>query len=132
MKVKRGLAGLLTAFVIVITGSPAFAAIEPHWIAISTIQPSVSVNNGTANMVINVSGYSNCTSIKITGTIQKKTLWWWDDVQTYTQTYSGTSARMSKSYSGGSGTYRVKAHVISYINGAEKDNDTVYSGEVSG
>lgn len=96
-----------------------------YWVAIASIKPSITVSGGTANIAVVVSGYTNCTSIKITATIQKKNLWWWDDVKSFTETTSGSSARLSKSHSVGSGSFQLVANVWSYKNGVQQDSATV-------
>lgn len=102
-------------------------SITPYWVVLGSVKPYMSVSNGTASFSVSVSGYASCTSFKVTATIQKSNLFWYDDVKTFTKTYYSSSGTFSDSYSVGSGTYRLKANVISYQNGVEKDNVTLYS-----
>ena len=101
--------------------------IELYWLVLGSADAYISMSNGTATFIVDVTGYSSCTSFKVTATIQKSNWWWWDDVKSFSKTYSGSSGTYKDSFYVGSGTYRVKANVITYQNGVEKDNVTVYS-----
>lgn len=139
--IKRFMRLLLTAVVAFsLSAIPAYAAeptqqeettqefaeqstvITPYWANIASIKPYISVSGGTASITASVSGYSNVTSLKITATIQKQTLWWWDDVKSFSKTIYSSSGTLSDSYAVGSGTFRLKVTVT-----ADSETATVYS-----
>lgn len=97
--------------------------ISPYWANFASIKAYIDVNSsGTANFTASVSGYSSISSLKITATIQKQTLWWWDDVKTFSKTIYSSSGTYSDSHYVGSGTYRLKVTVT-----AGGETATVYS-----
>lgn len=95
--------------------SEAQGLISLYWAGLESVKPSISVSNGTENAIVSVSGYTNCTKLKITLTIQKRNLlFWWDDVVSWTETFNVSSKNWQKIYDVGSGTFRVQARVIVY------------------
>ena len=64
-------------------------------------------------------------------TLQKKVLWWWDDVTSWSATYSSETASMSETHNVGNGTYRVKTEFTITANDGNTESITSYSEEVS-
>ncbi len=134
---SKRIASLALAMLLFFTGSFAVnAAIAADNIAqplldyTSSATVNMSISNGTVYGTARLIGYNTTDKIKITMTIQKKTLLWWSEVDTWTTTYYDSYATMSKSCSVGSGTYRVKAEFTAYC-GSDSETITAYSGEES-
>ena len=86
-------------------------------------------SSGNAKCTTTVNGYAGtATKIKITMTLQKKTLFWWSKDTSWTTTVSDYYASLSKTASVGSGTYRVKAECVVY-SGSASETITQYSSE---
>lgn len=129
---------LLVAVLLSVASIPAYAAemeeiepqeiqeqyieITPYWTNIASIKPYINVSSGTASYTASVSVYSFVSSYKVTATIQKQNLWWWDDVTSSSKTYSTSNSNLSGTHSVGSGTFRLKVSVE--VNG---ETVTVYS-----
>lgn len=131
----KRIASLALAMLLLFTGSFAVnAAIADNNIAqplldyTSSATVGISISSGTAYCESQLIGYSSTDKIKITMTLQKKTLLWWSEVDTWTTTYYDSVALMSKSCTVGSGTYRVKAEFTAYC-GSDSETITVTSGE---
>lgn len=92
----------------------------------------LTISSGTAYCKSGVSGYADLTrSVSIDMTLQKKVLWWWDDVTSWNAAYSGEYASMSRTESVGGGTYRVKTEFTITANDGNTESITEYSEEVS-
>ena len=63
--------------------------------------------------------------------LEKKTLWWWDDVTSWTVSYKGGYCNLSEHYTVGSGTYRVRTEFTIIALGGDTETITEYSEEVS-
>ena len=108
------------------------AGVQPRYSYCSSVKTQLSVYNGNANCVSSCIGYSSLTrSISIDMTLQKKVLWWWDDVTSWNATYSGEYASMSRTESVGGGTYRVKTEFTITANDGNTESITEYSEEVT-
>jgi len=86
------------------------------------------INNNVALVESFVSGYSTATSIKMTLTLQKKVLWWWDDVAEWSDIAPNRTLSMSESTTVGSGTYRAKLVAV-VCSGTESETIEGYSSE---
>lgn len=133
----KRIASLALAMLLFFTGSFAVNAaiaddniIQPLYDYTSSTSVNMVIKNGTANCSAQLVGYASTDKIKITLTLQKKTLLWWNEVDTWTTTYYTNVATISKSCSVGSGTYRVKAEFTAYC-GSDSETITTYSGEES-
>lgn len=105
-------------------------AIEPLYEYASGRYESVMFNALSATCYSKLDGYSDTTKIEIKMSLQKKGLIFWSDVASWSQTFNGTDAYMSKTYTvSGGGTYRVKTTYRVYSGSAYEDI-TGYSAEV--
>lgn len=92
---------------------------------------SIVLENGEATCAADLTGYPDlCTRIEITMTLQKKTLFWWSKVETWSTAVDDYTAMMCETASVGSGTYRVKAEFVVY-SGTATEELTGYSQEDS-
>lgn len=102
---------------------------QPYYIYTSSVNVTLSNSSGNAKCTTTVNGYvDTATKIKITMTLQKKTLFWWSKDTSWTTTVSDYYASLSKTASVGSGTYRVKAECVVY-SGSASETITQYSSE---
>jgi len=104
--------------------------IQPRYSYTSTVTTSLKDSSGKAKCTSILYGYDGITTkIKITMTLQKKSLLWWSDVEEWTTTASDYYATLSKTYAVGSGKYRVKT-VYTVYSGSESESITDYSSTV--
>ena len=129
---KKILSIFLTVLLLAIIplSASAEASVQPRYTFVASEFVDLSISGGVAYADCDVTGYSNVTSIKVTMTLQKKTLWWWEDVTEWSSITPSKSIVMSESTSVGSGTYRVKmvALVCAGTSASEEIED--YSDEV--
>lgn len=90
----------------------------------------LSLNGTTATCKSTFPTEPTVKSITITQTLEKSTLWWWDEINTWERTFNQSSATYTNSRSSlSSGTYRVKSvFTVTATNGAS-ETITVYSAE---
>ncbi len=90
---------------------------------------TLSISNGTATCKASLIGISGTTSkVVIKMTLQKKTLLWWSEVETWSATYDTYYGTLNKSVEVKSGTYRVKA-VYTVYSGSANETITDYSSQ---
>lgn len=107
------------------------AGVQPLYDYTSSTSVLLSISDGTAICSATLDGYAGITTkVSIDMTLQKKTLWWWSEVQTWHTTYYENYAICTESTTVGSGTYRVKAEFIAY-SGTASESITSYSQEYS-
>ena len=130
----KRITSLVLAILLLFTGSVAVSAatgeetVQPLYDYTSSTSVNLSVSNDTAYCTAQLIGYASTTKIVITMTLQKKTLLWWSEVDSWTTTYNDNVAMMSKSCSVGSGKYRVKSKFVVYC-GSDSETITSYSLE---
>lgn len=130
----KRIASLILAFVLVFVGSIAVNAevtdnaVQPRYSYTSSTVNALTISNGVATCSAQLTGYSNVTKIRITMTLQKKGLLWWNEVDTWTATYYQTYAVMSKTADVNSGKYRVKVE-FTVTAGSNSEDITTYSPE---
>lgn len=105
--------------------------IQPLLNYTSVTSALLTITDGRAICYADVIGYEGVTTkITIEMTLQKKTLWWWDDVQSWKLTNYDYIASDEESVNVSSGTYRVKA-VFTIYSGTASETVTDYSPEKS-
>ncbi len=98
---------------------------------ISKTNAELDITNGIATCYTGIEGKATSVyRVDITMTLQKKTLLWWSDVETWSSTTYDYKASMNQTASVGSGTYRVKA-VCTVHYSAEEESTTIYSTNAS-
>lgn len=102
--------------------------VQPCYEYANTVATSLTSSDGKAACSANLTGLSSVTKIKITMTLQKKTLFWWSEVTTWTTTVEGRVASLYKTKTVESDTYRVKAVYVVY-SGSASEEITAYSPE---
>ncbi len=103
------------------------SSIQPLYDYTTNYGTSLSVSNGTANCNASLGGKNGTTTkIVIKMTLQKKTLLWWSEVETWSTTHNTYYGSLTKSASVKSGTYRVKA-VYTVYSGSNSESITDYS-----
>lgn len=108
----------------------SIGAIQPMYDYANLVSSTLSKSSGKALCNGQVIGYSGLTTkIKITLTLQKKTLLWWSTEEEWTTTVSSYQASLTKTQAVGSGKYRVKLAAVVY-SGSNSENITVYSSTV--
>lgn len=89
--------------------------VQPRYSYTESVITGLSINSsGTATCTAKATGYSDTTKIEIEMKLQKYTLLWWSTQQTWTTTVNDSTARLTKTKSVGSGTYRVIATYTVY------------------
>ena len=105
--------------------------VQPRYSYTSYTSVSLNVTNGVATCSAYLEGYGGITTkVSVDMTLQKKTLLWWSEVQTWHTTCYDEYVLSTQSISVGSGKYRVKAEFIAY-SGSASETITTYSQEKS-
>ena len=96
----------------------------------NTTTTTLSIStSGTATCSARLNGYNGTTTkIVIKMTLQKKTLLWWSEVDSWSTTINNWYGSLTKTASVGSGTYRVKVEFTVY-SGSNSEEITTYSQE---
>lgn len=109
--------------------STSESSVQPRYNYTSTVSATLVNSSGNAKSSVVVDGYiGTTTKIKITMTLQKKTLLWWSETESWTTTANDYFASISKTVSVKSGKYRVKADIVVY-SGSASESITKYSSE---
>ena len=106
----------------------AETTVQPRYTYTAMHSTTLIINDDVAIVESFVDGYSTVTSIKMTLTLQKKVLWWWDDVTEWSDIAPRDSLTMSESTTIGSGTYRAKLVAV-VCSGTESETIEGYSSE---
>lgn len=106
----------------------AETAVQPRYTYTAMHSTNLVINNDVAVVESYVSGYSTVTSVKMTLTLQKKVLWWWDDVTEWSNIAPRNYLSISVSTTVGSGTYRAKLFAV-VCSGTESETIEGYSSE---
>lgn len=105
------------------------SVIQPLYDYITNYGTSLSISSGTAKCNASLSGKNGTTTkIVVKMTLQKKTLLWWSEVETWSATYNTYCGTLSKSTTVDSGTYRVKV-VYTVYSGSNSESITDYSSQ---
>ncbi len=105
------------------------SSVQPRYSYTSSISTTLTNSSGKATCGTVVKGYSGTTTkIKVTMTLQKKTLFWWSEAETWTTTVNDYYLSFYKTVSVNSGKYRVKADIVVY-SGSASESITHYSSE---
>lgn len=105
------------------------SSVQPRYSYTSSVSATLTNSNGKATCGTIVDGYAgSATKIKITMTLQKKTLLWWSEAETWTTTVNDYYLSFYKTVSVNSGKYRVKADIVVY-SGSASESITKYSIE---
>lgn len=106
------------------------SGIQPYYEYANIVTATLSKSNGKAVCNANVIGYNGTTTkIKITMTLQKKTLLWWSTVDEWTTTVNSYQAVFSKTRAVNSGKHRVKVCAIVY-SGSNSETININSATV--
>jgi len=107
------------------------SAIQPRYNYTSKFSETLTISGGTATCKASLTGINGTTTkVVIKMTLQKKTLLWWSEVETWSATYNTYYGTLSKTASVKSGTYRVKA-VYTVYSGSNSESITDYSSQKS-
>ena len=105
------------------------SAIQPMYDYTNKFSETLSISGGTATCKASLTGINGTTTkIVIKMTLQKKTLLWWSEVETWSATYNTYYGTLSKTATVKSGTYRVKA-VYTVYSGSNSESITDYSSQ---
>ena len=113
------------------TASSVSEGIQPRLTYIASANAYLTISNGVATCTTIVKASSDITQIKIVMHLEKKTLFWWNDVTSWTQIFSGNTANMRETYAVSGGTYRVRSEIRVSKSSSDFEDTTVYSSEVS-
>lgn len=109
--------------------STSDSSVQPRYSYTSSISTTLNSSNGNAVCGTIVEGYANtATKIKVTMTLQKKTLLWWSEAESWTTTVNDYYISFYKTASVKSGKYRVKSEIVVY-SGSASESITKYSVE---
>ncbi len=101
--------------------------VQPMMDYTSAYSVSMYLSDGVAQCYTSVAGYTTlCTRIDITMTLQKKSLLWWSEVESWTMSVNDYSADFYEIGLITKGTYRVKAEITVY-SGSNTEELTGYS-----
>ena len=127
---KKLLSAFLAVLILIMVplSVSAESAVQPRYSYTAAHSTTLIIQNDTAIVESYVSGYSDVSSIKMTLTLQKKVLWWWNDVAEWSDIAPQRTLSMSESTSIGSGTYRAKLVAV-VCSGTESETIEGYSSE---
>ncbi len=121
---------MMFSFVISVNAQNPDYSVMPCYEYTKENEEILTISNGTATCISKLIGFAGTTTkIEITMTLEKKTLWWWSEEESWSQTYNNYRGTLTKTHSVGSGTYRVKAVYVVY-SGTQSETITSYSAEV--
>ena len=122
----------LLIFAIIPLSAGAETAVQPRYLHVTDHYTALSISNDVASISSCVNGDGQVLSIKMTLVLQKKTLWWWNDVTEFSDITPSNSLVMTETYSVGGGTYRVKMTArVCYGSGSAYEDIEGYSAEKS-
>lgn len=104
---------------------------SPYYIYTNTLTASLSINDGKTTCTAVLSGHSGTIkTVMMRVYLEKKTLWWWNEADSWTQLYTDDYCYFSRQIAAGSGTYRL--HVVATVTGTDGGSEEVsaYSSEV--
>lgn len=105
------------------------STVQPYYTYTSDVITTLKDSSGNAKCTVTADCYSSVTKIEITMTLQKKTLFWWSEAESWTTTVNSNYASFTKTTSVSSATYRVKAECVVY-SGSNSETITEYSSEL--
>lgn len=89
--------------------------VQPRYAYTESIYTYLSINNGKAICTSIVTGIPTVTKIEATQYLEKKVLWWWEEVDHWDKTVNGDNLYMSNSKENlDDGTYRVRTIATVY------------------
>ncbi len=108
------------------------SSVQPRYNYVSLMTAGLVISNGTAHCQSDIETPAYQTErVIIEMHLEKKTLWWWDDVTSWTVSYKGGYCSLSENYTVGNGTYRVRTEFTVIALGGDTETITGYSEEVS-
>ena len=129
---KKLLSILLTLLILILVPLSVCAetTVQPRYAHVMSHMTDLIINNDVADIESFIHGDSYVTSIKITLVLQKKVLWWWDDVEEFSDITPSNSINVTETTIVGSGTYRVKMTArVCFGSGTNYEDIEGYSGE---
>lgn len=129
---KKLLSILLTLLILILIplSVSAETAVQPRYAHVIEHETILNIDSDVAEIDSFIHGDSYVTSIKITLLLQKKVLWWWDDVEEFSDITPNSSIEVFETTIVGSGTYRVKMTArVCFGSGTNYEDIEGYSGE---
>lgn len=109
---------------------PIIETVVEEYTYTNAVSSILTFSGSTATCQSTVNGKLNCNKIVGTQKLQKKVLWWWSDVQTWSKTeYSNTLYMNNSTTVTSSGTYRVRIDATVYGNDGGSENVYAVSNE---
>lgn len=105
--------------------------IQPYYEILMTKNADLSITDGLATCSATIAASGTVTSMLLTMYLEKKTLWWWNEVTHWNQVYSDPSGSCIRTYAASGGTFRLRVVVTVTTNGTSEEV-TFYSSEVKG
>ncbi len=105
--------------------------IAPLYLYTNSLTVGLSINNGTATCSATLSGhYGEIKTVLMHVYLEKKTLWWWSEVESWTQLYTDDYCHFSRKVAASGGTFRVR--VVATVTGKNGGTEEItgYSKEV--
>ncbi len=142
-KFKKLFATLLVVSALVCSTAPAYAAkaesvnqdaaiVTPMWTYINSVMNWMDIDgSGKASMYASITAYSGVTSVKITSYLQRYQNGNWTSVNSWSQTFSGTTGTWTKEYYVYSGyNYRLLTYFYSYVGSTQVESTSLTSSIV--
>ena len=91
-------------------------SVQPRYAYTSSIRSNISISNGKATCTSTVTGMSTVTKIEATQYLEKKVLWWWEEVDHWDKASYTKTLYMSNSKDSidDGNTYRVRTVATVY------------------
>jgi len=113
--------------------NPAESEIAPAFTYTLAMGSGLSISSGLATCTTTLTGYSGqIRTVVIKMYLEKKTLWWWNEVTDWTQLFTDDYCYCSHQYTASGGTFRVRS--VATVTGTDGGTETItsYSNEVNG
>lgn len=105
--------------------------VTPRYALMNFARSKLSVSkDGTLDIYITADGSTSVSEISVETTLQKKTLFWWSDVETFTDTAYDNSILMNETASVEEGTYRLST-AFTFSDGEISETHNNTSNEVT-
>lgn len=107
--------------------SSAVEPIQARYTHTASAESNLKIKNKIAGCTSAANGESGTTKIEATQYLEKKTLWWWDVVDSWDYSVNGNNLMMTNHSENelDSGTYRLRTVFKIYIGNASEPAETV-------
>lgn len=89
--------------------------VQPRYAYTNSIYTDLYISNGKATCTSTIKGMSSVTKIEATQYLEKKVLWWWEEVDHWDKTVNGDYLYMSNSKDNLDSGATYRARTVAYV-----------------